>query len=87
MKKFLSLLGLSLSLSFGAAYAADAPVAAASAPAVAASAPAAKPAVAASGKKMAQQEKMKTCNKDAGEKNLKGADRKTFMKDCLSNKG
>ena len=32
----------------------------------------------------AQQEKMKSCNADAKSKGLKGADRKTFMKDCLS---
>lgn len=32
----------------------------------------------------AQQEKMKTCNADAKTKGLKGADRKAFMKDCLS---
>jgi hypothetical protein len=49
----------------------------------------AKPAAAAastpaSDKKTAQQEKMKTCNKDAGEKKLKGNERKAFMKDCLS---
>ncbi|MDN3918881.1 PsiF family protein [Roseateles violae] len=30
----------------------------------------------------AQQEKMKACNKDAGDK--KGDERKAFMKDCLS---
>jgi hypothetical protein len=32
----------------------------------------------------AQQDKMKTCNKVAGEKGLKGADRKSFMQSCLS---
>ncbi|EJN09066.1 PsiF family protein [Herbaspirillum sp. YR522] len=32
----------------------------------------------------AQQSKMTTCNKDAGDK--KGDERKAFMKDCLSNK-
>lgn len=32
----------------------------------------------------AQQEKMKTCNKDAKEKALKGDERKAFMKTCLS---
>jgi hypothetical protein len=32
----------------------------------------------------AQQEKMKTCNSDAKTKALKGDDRKTFMKTCLS---
>ncbi|HSQ01250.1 MAG TPA: PsiF family protein [Candidatus Dormibacteraeota bacterium] len=31
----------------------------------------------------AQQEKMKTCNADAAQKQLKGDARKTFMKDCL----
>lgn len=33
----------------------------------------------------AQQNKMKTCNKDAGEKGLKGDERKKFMSTCLSN--
>ena len=32
-----------------------------------------------------QQEKMKTCNKEAGDK--KGDERKAFMKQCLSAKG
>ena len=32
----------------------------------------------------AQQSKMATCNKDAADK--KGDERKTFMKECLSNK-
>ncbi len=36
--------------------------------------------------KNAQQEKMKTCNADANAQNLKGADRKAFMKSCLSAK-
>ena len=31
-----------------------------------------------------QQDKMKTCNADAGAKNLKGDERKAFMKECLS---
>ena len=31
-----------------------------------------------------QQDKMKNCNKDAGDKKLKGDERKAFMKDCLS---
>ena len=45
----------------------------------------AKPAASAvSDKKTAQQDKMKACNKDAGEQSLKGGARKTFMKDCLS---
>ena len=34
-----------------------------------------------------QQQKMKDCNADAKEKALAGADRKTFMKDCLSKGG
>jgi hypothetical protein len=33
-----------------------------------------------------QQDKMKTCNADAGKKELKGDERKAFMKDCLSAK-
>lgn len=33
-----------------------------------------------------QQEKMKTCNADAKAKDLKGDERKAFMKTCLSNK-
>jgi hypothetical protein len=33
-----------------------------------------------------QQSKMATCNKDAGEKALKGAERKKFMSECLSAK-
>ena len=33
-----------------------------------------------------QQSKMADCNKEAKDKDLKGADRKTFMKSCLSNK-
>jgi len=37
-------------------------------------------------KKAAQQEKMKSCNKEAGEKALKGDERKTFMKECLTHK-
>ena len=31
----------------------------------------------------AQQEKMKACNKEAGDKALKGDDRKKFMSECL----
>lgn len=36
------------------------------------------------GGKENQQNKMKTCNKEAGEKKLKGDERKNFMSDCLS---
>jgi DNA-binding protein YbaB len=35
---------------------------------------------------LAQQEKMKTCNKEAAAKALKGDERKAFMKNCLSGK-
>lgn len=35
----------------------------------------------------AQQEKMKACNADATRQKLKGADRKAFMKTCLSASG
>jgi len=34
-----------------------------------------------------QQEMMKSCNADATSKGLKGDERKTFMKSCLSSKG
>jgi psiF repeat len=34
-----------------------------------------------------QQEMMKACNADATSKGLKGDERKTFMKSCLSSKG
>jgi psiF repeat len=34
----------------------------------------------------AQQDKMKVCNADAGEKQLKGDERKQFMSNCLSTK-
>ncbi|MBS0324016.1 MAG: phosphate starvation-inducible protein PsiF [Proteobacteria bacterium] len=39
---------------------------------------------AASEAQKAQQEKMKSCNAEAKSKTLKGAERKTFMKGCLS---
>lgn len=116
MKKLLTLLAVSLSVSLGAAHAADAPAKTAqqtkmatcnkeatgkkgderkafmkdclsAKPAAAAAAPAAKPAsapAAAADKKVTQQDKMKTCNKNAGDKKLKGDERKAFMKDCLS---
>ncbi len=32
-----------------------------------------------------QQNKMKTCNKESAEKGLRGDERKTFMRTCLSN--
>jgi len=74
MKKLFTLLALGLSLSLGAAHAADAPASPAAAPAAA---PAAK---------TAQQTKMGTCNADAKTKALKGEERKAFMKECLSAK-
>ena len=37
-------------------------------------------------KPTAQQSKMATCNKDAGDKKLEGDARKSFMKECLSAK-
>ncbi|MBH0182422.1 MAG: phosphate starvation-inducible protein PsiF [Nitrospira sp.] len=37
------------------------------------------------GGKGTQQNKMKTCNKEAGDKKLLGDERKKFMSDCLSN--
>lgn len=37
-------------------------------------------------KPTAQQSKMTTCNKDAGDKKLEGDARKSFMKECLSAK-
>jgi hypothetical protein len=40
---------------------------------------------AASSAKTSQQQKMKDCNAQAKTQNLTGADRKTFMKTCLSN--
>ena len=36
---------------------------------------------------LAQQEKMKTCNAEAGKKELKGDERKKFMSECLGSKG
>lgn len=35
---------------------------------------------------LAQQEKMKTCNAEAGKKELKGDERKKFMSECLGAK-
>lgn len=79
MDKFLTLLGLSLSLGLAHAASPTTPAEAASAATPATSAvPAAK---------STQQNKMKTCNKDAGDKKLKGDERQAFMKTCLSSKG
>lgn len=47
----------------------------------------ASPSFAADGKALtAQQSKMGACNKEAGEKALKGAERKKFMSECLKAK-
>lgn len=62
IKKFLTFLAIGLSLSMGAAHAADQKA------------------------KTPQQSKMGTCNQEAGEKKLKGDERKAFMKGCLSNR-
>jgi hypothetical protein len=53
----------------------------------AAAAPAAPAMAAAPAKPMTQQEKMKTCNADAGTKHLTGDARKTFMSTCLKGDG
>lgn len=79
MRKFLTLLGLSLSLGLVDAASPETPAKAASA---ATSATSAVPVA-----KTTQQNKMKTCNKDAGDKKLKGDERKAFVKTCLSKKG
>ena len=42
-----------------------------------------KSAMAGAAAKPSQQEKMKTCNADAGQKKLKGEERKKFMSECL----
>jgi psiF repeat len=63
----------------------DAPAAAA-APAVAA-APVAGSPPAPKRNPQAQREKMKTCNAQAGQKHLTGAERKSFMSTCLKGNG
>jgi hypothetical protein len=77
MKQSIIVLALALAASSSFARAAHAPVAAASA------------AVATAGSTepgTPQRSKMKTCNADARTKDLHGADRKAFMKQCLSGK-
>ncbi|GHU10044.1 phosphate starvation-inducible protein PsiF [Betaproteobacteria bacterium] len=68
MKHLFSTLCLGLLLSVGLAHAADG------------DAPKKEPSAA----QKAQRERMKTCNAEAKEKALKGDERKTFMKECLS---
>ena len=88
MRKFLTLLGLTLSLGLAQAASPATPAKAASAATPAKAASAATPATpAVPAAKSTQQNKMKTCNKDAADKKLKGDERKVFMKSCLSNKG
>lgn len=71
MHKFLSLIAATLALSLAtAAIAKDAPAADA------------KP----TEPRLAQQNRMKTCNADAKAKALKGAERKAFMGECLRKK-
>ncbi len=92
MKKLLPLLALGLSLSLGAAHAADAPTAQQSKMGTCNSEASGKKGderkafmkqclSAKADAKKAQQEKMKTCNVDA--KGKKGDERKKFMSECL----
>jgi hypothetical protein len=85
MRKFLTLLGLTLSLGLAQAASPATPATPAKAASAASPATPATPAVPAA--KSTQQNKMKTCNKEAADKKLKGDERKAFMKSCLSNKG
>jgi len=78
------IIALSFALATGASFAR-----AAHAPAAAASDAAASTAVAAAGATQPgtpQRSKMKTCNADAKVKDVHGADRRAFMKQCLSGK-
>ena len=61
--------------------------AASAAPAVAAAPVAGSPPAPKRGNQQAQREKMKTCNAQAGQKHLAGADRKSFMSTCLKGDG
>lgn len=92
MKKLFSLLALGLSLSFGAAHAADAPTTQQSKMATCNKDAAGKKGderkafmkeclSAKSAAAATQQSKMKTCNVDA--KGMKGDERKKFMSECL----
>ncbi len=92
MKKFLPLLALGLSLSFGAAHAADAPTAQQSKMGSCNKDAEGKKGderkafmkeclSAKADAKATQQSKMKTCNVDA--KGMKGDERKKFMSECL----
>jgi hypothetical protein len=92
MKKFLPLLAVGLCLTFGTAYAADAPTAQQSKMGACNKDAADKKGderkafmkeclSAKVDAKKAQQDKMKSCNTDA--KGMKGDERKKFMSDCL----
>ncbi len=83
MNKLLSLLGLGLLVSLGGVHAAGT----APEPVASVAVPSSPTAAAPASKQKAQRSKMKVCNKDAKDKALKGAERKAFMKECLSNKG
>jgi len=76
------IIALSLALAAGATFAraAHAPAAAASDASTVATAGGTSPAT-------PQRSKMKTCNADAKAKDVHGADRRAFMKQCLSGKG
>ena len=77
MKQSIIVLALALAASTSFARAAHAPAAAAST--TVATAGSTEPGT-------PQRSKMKTCNADARTKDLHGADRKAFMKQCLSGK-
>ena len=77
------IIALSLALAAGAAFArAPHPVAP-----VASDVAAASTAIATTQPGTPQRSKMKTCNADAKTKDVHGADRRAFMKQCLSGKG
>ena len=79
MKKSLIVLSLAVAASTSFARIAKAPAPEASGTTAVASAGSAEPGT-------PQRSKMKTCNADARTKDLHGADRKAFMKQCLSGK-
>ena len=91
MKKLIALAVLgALNLLFTPAFAGEAPKAGAAPAAVPSAAPAAAPAAApstaAAPKENSQQNKMKECQAQAGEKKLEGAKRQEFVNSCLKAK-
>ena len=85
MKKLIALaLFGALNLLLAPAFAADAPKAAAAPAATPAAAPA--PAMAAEKKENSQNNKMKECQAQAGEKKLEGAKRQEYVNTCLKAK-